>query len=87
MKHLIEMFLLVLLISLLSISSVFGCTLGGVTGSMVADNDIFLGQSMDNAWWPTRMTIFVVQPENGYKYIGTKADIWGWNNGLKVIAF
>ena len=87
MKRLIEMFLLVLVISLLSISSVFGRTLGGVTGSMVADNDIFLGQSMDNAWWPTRMTIFVIQPENGYKYIGTKADIWGWNNGLNEKGF
>jgi len=77
MKRLIEMFLLVLVISLLSISSVFGRTLGGVTGPMVANNDIFLGQSMGNAWWATRMTIFVIQPENGYKYIGTKADIWG----------
>ncbi|MCD6472353.1 linear amide C-N hydrolase [Candidatus Aerophobetes bacterium] len=65
----------------------FGCTLGGCTGSIVADNDIFFGQTMDNPWWPTRHTLFVIQPENGYKYIGTKAYIWGFWTGINEKGF
>lgn len=49
--------------------------------------DIFFGQTMDNAWWPTRHTLFVIQPEDGYKYIGTKAHIWGLCTGVNEKGF
>jgi len=60
----------------------FECTLIGVTGSYAADNEIFFGQTMDNPWWPVRHTLWVIQPENGYKFIGTKASIWGFWTGM-----
>lgn len=50
-------------------------------------SDIFFGQTMDNAWWPTRHTLFVIQPEDGYKYIGTKAYIWGFCTGVNEKGF
>ncbi len=50
-------------------------------------SDIFFGQTMDNAWWPTRHTVFVIQPEDGYKYVGTKAYIWGFWTGLNEKGF
>jgi len=49
--------------------------------------DIFFGQTMDNPWWPTRHTVFVIQPEDGYKYVGTKAYIWGFWTGLNEKGF
>jgi len=49
--------------------------------------DIFFGQTMDNAWWPTRHTLFVIQPEDGYKYVGTKAYIWGFWTGINEKGF
>lgn len=65
----------------------FACTLTGVTCSLAADDDIFFGQTMDNSWWPTRHTLWVIQPENGYKYIGTKAYIWGLWTGMNEKGF
>jgi len=65
----------------------FACTLGGATGSLAANDDIFFGQTMDNSWWPTRHTLWVIQPENGYKYIGTKANIWGFWTGMNEKGF
>jgi len=50
-------------------------------------SDIFFGQTMDNAWWPTRHTLFVIQPEEGYKYVGTKAYIWGLCTGVNEKGF
>jgi len=50
-------------------------------------SDIFFGQTMDNAWWPTRHTLFVIQPEDGYKYVGTKAYIWGFWTGVNEKGF
>ena len=64
-----------------------GCTLVGCTGSVAANDEIFFGSTMDNAWWPTRHTVWVVQPENGYKYIGTKAAIWGLGTGMNEKGF
>lgn len=64
-----------------------GCTLGGVTGSMAAEGDIFFGQTCDNPWWPTRHTVWVIQPKKGYKYIGSKAYIWGFWTGLNEKGF
>ncbi len=63
------------------------CTLGGVTGEIAAEDGIFFGQTMDNAWWKTRHTLWVIQPENGYKYIGTKAYIWGFWTGMNEKGF
>lgn len=63
------------------------CTLGGVTGSIASDDGIFFGQTCDNAWWPTRHTVWVIQPEDGYKYIGTKAFIWGFWTGMNEKGF
>lgn len=64
-----------------------GCTLGGVTGPMAAKGHIFFGQTCDNPWWPTRHTLWVIQPEKGYKYIGTKAYIWGFWTGMNEKGF
>lgn len=50
-------------------------------------SDIFFGQTMDNPWWPTRHTVFVIQPEDGYKYVGTKAYIWGFWTGINEKGF
>lgn len=71
----------------LSASAVFACTLGGVTGKMAEKHQIFFGQTCDNAWWPTRHTLWVIEPENGYKYIGTKAYIWGFWTGMNEKGF
>lgn len=65
----------------------FLCTVCGITGASAKDNHIFFGQTMDNPFWPTRHVIFVVQPEDGYKYIGTTADIWGFSTGLNEKGF
>jgi len=64
-----------------------GCTLIGVTGSWTEGSDIFFAQSMDDAWWPSRDVVFVIQPKDGYKYIGTKASIWGFETGLNEKGF
>lgn len=63
-----------------------GCTLVGATGPRAA-GDTFFGQTMDNPWWNTRHTLWVIQPENGYKYIGTKAYVWGFWTGLNEKGF
>jgi hypothetical protein len=63
------------------------CTLGGVTGSIAEDHDVFIGQTMDNPWWHTRHTLWVVQPKHGYKYLGTKAYIWGFWTGINEKGF
>jgi hypothetical protein len=54
---------------------------------MAVDGKIFFGQTCDNAWWPTRHTVWVIQPENGYKYIGSKAYVWGFWTGLNEKGF
>jgi hypothetical protein len=81
----------ILIVSAVSLVTVLpgaiGCTLGGVTGSMAARRHIFFGQTCDNPWWPTRHTVWVIQPENGYKYIGSKAYIWGFWTGLNEKGF
>ena len=48
--------------------------------------DIFFGQTMDNAWWSTRLPVFVFQPEDGYKYIGTNSA-WGCADGMNEKGF
>lgn len=63
------------------------CTVSGITGSIAKDHEIFFGQTMDNPFWPTRHVIFVIQPEKGYKYIGTKADVWGLCTGINEKGF
>ena len=63
-----------------------GCTLGGITGSR-ADGNTFILQTTDNAWWPTRHTLFVIEPEYGYKSIITKSGKWGCSNGLNSMGF
>jgi hypothetical protein len=65
----------------------FGCTLGGITGSATFQHEVFIGQTMDNPWWNTRHTVWVIQPENGYKYLGTKAYIWGFWTGINEKGF
>lgn len=83
----ILMILFLLICISLSISLTgLGCTLIGVTGQK-SNNNTYIGQTMDNPWWPTRHTLFVFEPEDGYKYIGTKADIWGVCTGLNSQGF
>lgn len=65
----------------------FGCTLGGVTGWGTFEHQVFIGQTMDNPWWNTRHTLWVIQPEKGYKYLGTKAYIWGFWTGINEKGF
>jgi hypothetical protein len=64
-----------------------GCTLVGATGSVVANDEMFFGSTMDNSFWPTRHTVWVIQPEHGYKYIGSKAAIWGLGTGMNEMGF
>ena len=65
----------------------FGCTLAGITGSATSEHEVFIGQTMDNPWWNTRHTVWVIQPEKGYKYLGTKAYIWGFWTGINEKGF
>lgn len=76
-----------LIFSLELVSGAIACTLGGITGSETFQNEIFLGQTMDNAWWSTRHTVWVIQAGNGYKYLGTKAPIWGFWTGINEKGF
>jgi len=55
----------------------YGCELIGVTGRAARDDAIFFGIGLDNPWWPTRPTVWVIQPVSGYKYIGIKCGRWG----------
>jgi len=76
-----------LVFSLMVIVPAIACTLGGITGSATFQHEVFIGQTMDNPWWPTRHTVWVIQPENGYKYLGTKAAIWGFWTGVNEKGF
>jgi hypothetical protein len=69
------------------VSGGIACTLGGITGSATFQHEVFIGQTCDNAWWPTRHTVWVIQPENGYKYLGSKAAIWGFWTGVNEKGF
>lgn len=78
-----------LVLSMVVVFGVFyahACTVAGVTGEK-AGGDVFFGQTMDNPWWPTRHTLWVIQPECGYKYIGTKAEVWGLWTGMNEAGF
>ncbi len=78
---------LLLALSLVIVLPAIGCTLGGITGSATFQNEVFIGQTMDNPWWNTRHTLWVIQPEKGYKYLGTKAYIWGFWTGINEKGF
>jgi len=70
------------------------CTIIGVTGNKAYNNDIYIGSTSDDPW-NTRTKLVVVEPENGFKYIGTMIVTPGppvpWSNmitrGMNIKGF